>query len=309
MELSVYLPLVLSGLFGLTAPLLARRLPPAVSTWLLSVGGLLAAAGTAASLALLGFTLVAQYAPLAARGGWSQATLRGADPVSPWVAGVALLLLALSALRCLVASLRRLVALRDAYRLAASLPGSGELAVIQGAQMEAYAVPGRPGRIVLSSGILRGLDGGERRALLAHERAHLVHRHHMHLSMAHLAAAANPFLWTLRAGVSLSTERWADESAASTCCRETVATALSHAATGARPRALATMPAAVLAAATTEVLERVQALCAPAPRLTLWRVTLLVALLVATTAAVLDAAHDTERLFELAQFAYRNGQH
>ena len=58
MHASVYLPLVIAGLFGLTAPRLALRLPPAAATWLLSVGGLIAAAGAAASLTLLGFTLV-----------------------------------------------------------------------------------------------------------------------------------------------------------------------------------------------------------------------------------------------------------
>jgi hypothetical protein len=40
MHASVYLPLVIAGLFGLTAPRVALRLPPAAATWLLSVGGL-----------------------------------------------------------------------------------------------------------------------------------------------------------------------------------------------------------------------------------------------------------------------------
>ncbi|MEO6500326.1 MAG: M48 family metalloprotease [Jatrophihabitantaceae bacterium] len=307
MEFSVYLPFLLSGLFGVTAPLLARRLPPAVGTWLLSVGGLLNAAGAAASLMLLGFTLVAQSPLLAERGRWSESVLRQSDPVSGWVAGVALIAFTLLAGRFLVATFHRMIALRDAYRLAASLPPGGELAVIDDAGREAYAVPGRIGRIVVSSGLLRSLDGDERRAVLAHERAHLVHRHHLHLAMAHLAAAANPLLWRLPAGVALSTERWADESAAATCRRDTVARALTQAATGAPLRLFATVPAAVLAAAANEVLARVHAMNAPAPKLTLWRVGLLVALLVATTAAVMEAAHDTERLFEMAQFAYRSG--
>lgn len=76
MDVTVYLPFLISGLFGCTAPALARRLPPAVATWLLSVGGLLAAAGSTGSLALLAFTLVAQNKLVAARGGWSDATLR-----------------------------------------------------------------------------------------------------------------------------------------------------------------------------------------------------------------------------------------
>jgi len=306
MHLSVYLPLLFSGLFGVVAPVLARRLPPAVGTWLLSAGGLLAAAGTAASLALLGFTLVGQSPLLAARGHWSDTTLRHADPVASPVALVALAVLAVLTVRFAAAGARRLTALREAYRLAASMPASGgELAVIEHPGPQAHAVPGRPGRIVVSTGLLRGLDAGERRAVLAHERAHLTHRHHLHHTVAHLAAAANPLLCRLPAAVALSTERWADESAAATCRRDTVAAALTHAA--ASSTRLLAAPSVVLAAAATEIVTRVQALRAPAPRLTLWRVALLVALLLATAATVLEAARETERLFELAQYAYRTG--
>jgi Zn-dependent protease with chaperone function len=306
MQLTVYLPFLFSALFGVAAPLLARRLPPATGTWLLSAGGLLAAAGSAASLALLGFTLVGQSPLLAAKGRWSDSTLRHADPVATPVAVLALMVLGVLAVRFAVAGARRLTALRDAFCLAASLPASGgELAVIDHPGRQAFAVPGRPGRIVVSSGLLRGLAAGERRAVLAHERAHLAHRHHLHHTIAHLAAAANPLLYRLPAAVALSTERWADEAAAATCRRDTVADALLHAALGGT-RLLAS-PAVVLAAAATEVGARVHALRGPAPRLTLWRVALLVALLVATAAAVLEAAHDTERLFELAQAAYRAG--
>ena len=305
MHLSVYLPLLFSAVFGFTAPVLARRLPPAAGTWLLSVGGLLAAAGSAASLALLGLTLVGQIPLLAARGHWSDSTLRHADPVAAPIAAAATVVLLLLAVRFVAAGLRRLTALRDAYRLAAALlPSSAELAVIDHPGQQAYAVPGRPGRIVVSTGLLRGLNAGERRAVLAHERAHLNHRHHLHHTIAHLAAAANPLLHRLPAAVALATERWADENAAATCRRETVADALTHAATGG---GLLSAPAVVLAAGATGVAARITALNAPAPRMTVWRVALLVGLLVATAAALLEAAHDTERLFELAQSAYRTG--
>ena len=207
MQLTVYLPFLFSALFGVAAPLLARRLPPATGTWLLSVGGLLAAAGSAGSLALLGFTLVGQSPLLAAKGRWSDSTLRHADPVTTPVAVLALIVLAVLAVRFTVAGARRLTALRDAFRLAASLPAAGrELAVIDHPGRQAFAVPGRPGRIVVSSGLLRGLDAGERRAVLAHERAHLAHRHHLHHTIAHLAAATNPLLYRLPAAVALSTD-------------------------------------------------------------------------------------------------------
>jgi Zn-dependent protease with chaperone function len=304
MHLSVYLPLLLTATFGQMAPTLARRLPPVAGTWLLSTGGLLAAAGSAAALALLGFTLVGQTPLLAARGHWSDQTLRHHDPIPAPVAATALAVLVVLAVRFSLAGARRVTALREAHRLAAALPApAGDLAVLDDPDPQAYAVPGHPGRIVVSTGLLRRLDATQRRALLAHERAHLAGRHHLHHTAAHLAAA-NPLLHRLPAAVTLSCERWADETAAATCRRDTVADALTRAATS-RP-----MPASavVLAAAVTDLADRIGALRTPAVRLTWWRIALLIGLLAATAATLAEAMHDTERLFELAQATYRGGQ-
>ena len=302
MPLSVYLPLLFTAAFGLAAPGLARRLPPPVATWLLSAGGLVAAAGSSASLALLAFGYVAQAPILAARGRWSDTVLHHDDPVSATIGLAAAVAVAVLGVRFTRAASRRLIALRDAYRLAQALPDTGrELSVLDTADPQAYAVPGRPGRIVVTTGLLRSLDAGQRRALLAHERAHLEHRHHLHHTLTHLAVALNPLLRRLRAAVELSCERWADEDAARVCRRDTVADALTHAATSGRSPALAV----VLAAAAAEVADRIGALRAPAPRLVLWRVALLLGLLAATAIAVTEALHDTERLFELAQSVYR----
>jgi len=306
MTLSVYLPLLLTAAFGLAAPVLARRLPPGAGTWLLSVGGLLAAAGSSASIALLAFPLLAQAPFVAARGRWSDAVLRHHDPVATPIGALAIVAVVLLTARFLATATRRGAAVRAAYQLASSLPASGsELTVLDTGERQAFAVPGRPGRIVVTTGLLRSLDPAQRRALLAHERAHLRHRHHVHQSAAHLAAAVNPLLYRLPAALALSCERWADEDAASVCRRDTVAEALTHAAIGPRLPG----PAVVLAAAVTDVTDRVGALRAPAPRLALWRVALLLGLLAATALAVAEAMHDTERLFELAQSAYRTGQH
>ena len=84
-----------------------------------------------------------------------------------------------------------MIALRAAHRLAAALSATGgELVVLDDVDHQAYAVPGRPGRIVVSSGLLRALTAAERRGVLAHERAHLRHHHHVHHTAAQLAAAA-----------------------------------------------------------------------------------------------------------------------
>ena len=47
---------------------------------------------------------------------------------------------------------RRARTLASAAREAACLPGSGQLVVVEGSAAEAFAVPGRPGRIVVSAG-------------------------------------------------------------------------------------------------------------------------------------------------------------
>lgn len=206
MHLAIYLPLLCTAIFGQLAPTLARRLPPAAGTWLLSAGGLLAATASAAYLTLLA-PLVGESPRLAARAHWSDQTLRHANPVPTPVAAAALVVLALLAVRVAVAAARRACASHETYRLAATLCApAGDLAVLDSAEPHAYAVPGRPGRIVVSTGLLRRLDAHQRRALLEHERAHLTGHHHWHHTAARLAAAANPLLHQVPAGVTLTCE-------------------------------------------------------------------------------------------------------
>jgi beta-lactamase regulating signal transducer with metallopeptidase domain len=296
------LPLAMSALFGLLAPRLARRLPPAVATWFLSGGAVLAAAASSVSFGLLALIFVAPMPVLVAQGHWSDQVLRVHAAQGPVVGAVATAAVVVFAARFVRVALRRASAVRDAFRLAAALAdGDQELVVLDSAARNGLAVPGHPGRIVVTTALLRTLDAGERRALLAHERAHLAHRHYLHQTAAVLAAAVNPLLARLPAALELSCERWADEDAAHVCRRSTVAQALTHAATGVRPL----RSAVVLAAAGADVSARLGALRAPAPRLVLWRISILAGLLTATTVAVAVAMHDTERLFELAQSAYR----
>lgn len=78
----------------------------------------------------------------------------------------------------------------------------------------AFAVPGRPGRVVVSTGMLASLDRDELTVLFAHEHSHLRHHHHRFLHVAEIAAAAVPLLRPLSRQVRFATERWADEDAA-----------------------------------------------------------------------------------------------
>ncbi|MFD0515724.1 M56 family metallopeptidase [Streptomyces aureus] len=94
------------------------------------------------------------------------------------------------------------------------MPGDSELAVLDDETPQAFALPGVPGRIVVSRGMLRCLGDGEREALLAHERAHLRRRHHLFQAVWRLTAAVNPLLQPLAEAGGFVLERWADEEAA-----------------------------------------------------------------------------------------------
>ena len=78
-----------------------------------------------------------------------------------------------------------------------------------------HALPGSPGRIVVSGRLLDALNDRGRAALLAHEHAHLAGRHHLFTTVAHLAAAANPLLLqVLVAGAHRLEDRAGDARAA-----------------------------------------------------------------------------------------------
>ncbi|WP_307180296.1 M48 family metalloprotease [Streptomyces canus] len=79
---------------------------------------------------------------------------------------------------------------------------------------QAFALPGTPGRIVVSRGMLRCLGDGEREALLAHERAPLRCRHHLLRAVLRLTAAVNPLMRPPAEAGGFVLDRRADEEAA-----------------------------------------------------------------------------------------------
>jgi hypothetical protein len=148
----------------------------------------------------------------------------------------------------------------------AALPPGSELAVLPDDAAYAYALPGargKPGRIVVSTGMLACLTDAERRVLLAHERAHLRDRHDRYLMAAALVACAHPLLRPLGAAIGYTVERWADESAAADVGdRRVAALAVGKAALVARAAPAPGIPAF---AAPGPVPRRVAALLGPAP--------------------------------------------
>lgn len=87
-------------------------------------------------------------------------------------------------------------------------------AVLESAEVIAYAAPGDPGCVVVSRGLLDALEPRERQVVLAHERAHLHRRHHRYLLAGEIAVAIVPFLRPLVGQIRLASERSADETAA-----------------------------------------------------------------------------------------------
>ena len=305
MSATLWLPWLASAGFGLLAPRWSRRLPPALATWLLSLGSLLAAVASGIAIALVTFRALAPTRLLTAQGHWSDAVLRQRDPIRPPVAVAAVTVTIVLILAGSWTAWRRVRATAAAFRLAGGSSPT-ELCVLEAAEPCAFAVPGwRRGRIVVSSGLLRRLDGPQRRALLIHERAHLDYFHHLHQSVVAVAAAINPLLWRVPAAIRLSCERWADEEAGAVTGRATAAQALLQAAVTDRR----TASAAVLAAGRLAVLDRIAALERPVPRLRLWRVGLLAALVGTAVWAAVEGMHETEHLFEVAQAAWRAGRH
>ncbi|MGW2647077.1 M56 family metallopeptidase [Streptomyces sp. NPDC001393] len=309
MRILVYLPLLLPLLAPLGARQLSERCEPRLATWLLTVSSLVLAVASTLSLGLLAVTGVTRVPLIAGLGHWSPGTARRDDPTELSVSVLAGLLLGGALVMAARMLWRRAGALAAAALDAACMPSRDGLVVVDDPAPDAFALPGLPGRVVVSTGMLHTLDEAEHAILLAHERAHLAAHHYAFVALAQLGAAANPLLRPLATAVTYTTERWADESAAVvTGDRGRVARAVAKAALAARDTpARSRLPGAALG-----ILGRRRtrlATAGPVPR----RVAALLApplgrrpLLAAATAAVLlaatwssaEAAHDLHKLLE-----------
>jgi Zn-dependent protease with chaperone function len=312
MIFAVYLPIILPVFAVPMVRLVAARLHPAWASWLVVAAAVVLGTCATVALGLLMLAALSVMSLFARLGHWRPAEVRRLDAVHLPVDLTASVVLMIFAVMAITAGVSRIRALVEAYRMARQCPGGSELMVLEDDRPLAHALPGRPGRIVVSTTMLATLAPAERRALLAHERAHLASSHHLFVAVTDVLAAANPLLRPLSDTIRFTTERWADEVAAGTVGdRSVVARAVGKAALASRAAGAAAQGGGMAMAATAgPVPRRVAALLAKPPVRRVSAVVLsptgvlAVVALALVTGSVwfsLDAATDLHRVLEIAQ--------
>jgi peptidase M48-like protein len=267
-------PLIIAAVVAIAATATHRRLQPMIAAPLLT------ATIAAVSLAVAPAILVLALGYLAHRplvGGtlaWCHDAFGLHAAIPSWLGlpALAFVVLGVVRTRSVVRSWRRY------HRHQSAAPE-----VIESEALFAYTFPGPGGQIVMSSGLVGELAPEELAVVLAHERAHALHRHDRHVLVADLADAVVPFIRPLQRRLVFVLERWADETAVATTggdrrvvARTLARVALSH----------ATQPGSAVAFSGLGVAARVDALLDPpsVSRARLW-VTVMTAGIAAVVAA------------------------
>jgi Zn-dependent protease with chaperone function len=290
--------------FAIAAPLVGRRLSPALATRLLVPASVATAASTVFVLAALAATWVGQLPAIAALGAWSSTVLDASDPVPRPVAVLSLVLLVAVTGWAVAWIVRRTRSLLAVYRDYHDLAPNGPLVVLDSSAVDAFATPAPWGRIVVTAGLWRALSADERRVVLAHEGSHLAHRHSWWTLAADLAAAVNPLLRPASATIRHAVERWADEDAA-TRVADRALVARTIARTALLQHDQANGPGLAAAATGGDVPQRVRALLEPPPQRRPFALITLCAVLAVTAATTLAVERTSDHLFDHADAASR----
>ncbi|MGW1589727.1 M48 family metalloprotease [Streptomyces sp. NPDC002386] len=260
--------LLLPLLLPFALPALARRaldrLAPAAALWAVTSCAVVLAGCSLGALGVFLLTGLLKLPLFAALGELIHPLRTASDLVVLPTAAVSVGALAACAWTLVRSVLRQARAFRTARTEAGRGPAAGDLCVVDSVRPDAYALPGRPHRIVVTTAMLRCLDGPEREALFAHERAHNDGGHHYFLAAAELAAHCHPALRPVRESIRLAAERAADEAAAARVGdRRLTARAIARAALASQAEHSG-RPAFAAAATTGPVPQRVRALLAGA---------------------------------------------
>ena len=286
--------------YALVGPRLARRLPPAVATRWLVVAALLVAVSSVLVVVAVAATWVGLLPGVGELGPWSAQRLRADSRVPPAVGIACAALVCVALVRLAVTVYRRAASIVSVVRCCRRLPPTVDrVVVVDSPKVEAFTTPPPGARIVVTSALLRHLPPDEGRALLAHERSHLTHRHVWWILAADLAAAVNPLLVPTADAVRRTVERWADEDAARVVADRTLlarslarTALLAHGSADRIPRATG-----------GDVADRVRAMLSPPPRLRLLPAAALAVLLTLALVAAAAVPVDTEEAFDRAAYA------
>lgn len=182
-------------------------LAPAAATRLLALTAATSALTIGWLLLLTVFGWAVSYPALDTVSSWCTVATPGHHPVGSLLGVAAALTLAVGSARAIAAGVRF-------WRTDAAWRGTDPVEIVPSPEPIAFAVPGRGGTVVVSTGLLRGLPRRQRDALLAHEHAHVRLHHHRYVRVTQVATKVMPLLYPLDRWVMLATERWADEEAA-----------------------------------------------------------------------------------------------
>lgn len=230
MIFAVYVPLLAALLIGRwfrNGKFLPRH--PAMQTWTITVGSAVTAVLSTWSLVLLATARIDRVAYVTERVHLVGGLLRRAEHVPLQVSILAVILLAVRFNRVL----RALGGSRRARRAADQFRdrNPGTLVVVGDDEPIAFALAGNrhhPGTVVISTGLFATVPAEQRRAVLAHEHAHLDLRHHRHRGVVNIAIALEPCLAPAATLSGRAIERWADEHATHNAVeRRTAAQAIS----------------------------------------------------------------------------------
>ncbi|WP_405888952.1 M56 family metallopeptidase [Streptomyces sp. NBC_01136] len=302
------IPLFVPLLMPFAVPAVARRcldrLTPVAALWALTLAVLVLAGASVAALGALVLTGLLKLPLLAGLDDLVHPLRTPSDLVILPLAAAATGLLTVGAATLVRSALRQLRAFRIARTQADRRPTAGDLCVIESPHPDAYALPGRPHRIVVTTAMLRSLGPDEREVLFAHERAHNAGGHHRFLVAAELAAHCHPGLRPVREAIALAVERAADEAAATVVGdRRLTARAIARAAL-ATTSARSTRPDFAPAATTGPVPQRVAALLATPghrPRAASWIAFLLAACATVSASAAATGVLTFHHEVEIAQ--------
>ncbi|CAB4612103.1 MAG: M48 family metalloprotease [Actinobacteria bacterium] len=186
---------------------LPRFVEPSVGVVILTVFVMLATLATGMLLVQIGGAGISEVPFVADAIGWCRALSWG-DHGAPPILGAAAVL----TLGFVLTRVGRYA--RKVFQNRRDLGAVDGIEILASNDPIAFAVPGRRGGVVISDSLLSLLRRDEQRVVVAHENAHLRHRHHLYIHLVGACAAGLPFLQPFSNRVNYLTERWADEVAA-----------------------------------------------------------------------------------------------